>query len=65
MYDAVVQYKIAPQQLPRMRTNGCIRNGGRGAIYNLPVSFSTHGKTAIQQVSGVCIFLGIGCGGGI
>ena len=59
MFDAVVQHAIAPQRLLRMRTNGGIQNG-HGVIYNLPVSCSTHEKTAIQQDSGVCIFLGIG-----
>ena len=64
MFDAVVRHAITPQRLPRMQTNGGIRNW-HGAIYNLPVSCSTHEKIAIQQDSGMCIFLDIGCGGRI
>ena len=64
MFDAVVHHAITLQRLPRMRMYSSIRNG-HGTIYNLPVSYSTHEKTTIQLDSGVCIFLGIGCGGRI
>ena len=62
MFDDVFHHVITPQRLPRMRTQSGFRNG-QGTIENLPVSYSTHEKTSIQQDGGVCIFLGIGCGG--
>ena len=62
MFDAVVHHATTLQRLPRMLTHSSTRKG-HGTTYNLPVSYSTHEKTAIQQGSGVCIFLGIGCGG--
>ena len=55
MFDAVVHHAITLQRLPRMRMYSSIRNG-HGTIYNLPVSYSTHEKTVIQQDNGVCIF---------
>ena len=64
MFDAVVHHAITPQRLPRMPTYSGVRNGHE-TIYNLPVSYLTHKKTAIQQDSGVCMFLGIGRGGRI
>ena len=54
MFDSIVQHATTAQRLPRMRTNGGIRNG-HGAIYNLPVSFSKHEKPGIQQDK--CVYI--------
>ena len=53
-FDSVVQHAIAPRRLLRIRTNGGIQNG-HGAIYNLPVSCSTHKKPPSNRIA-VCVF---------
>ena len=64
MFDAIVRRAITPQRLHPMRTHSSIRNG-HGTIYYLPISYSTHKKTAIQMDSGVRVFRVVGCGGRI